>query len=119
MLFSQMLYFVESCSDLNGKTHVWLLEFPSQLPHCISSLHVILIMSLLLPFDEIGLTFHMLTKEIDMNTDQMVDVPVQDAAWGHATASDADGLELHYVRWGQGPPFRTLLANVSNTGMVQ
>ena len=43
-----------------------------------------------------------------MNTDQMFDVPVQDAAWGHATASDADGLELHYVRWGQGTP-RVLL----------
>ena len=65
-------------------------------------------MSLLLPFDEIGLTFHRLIKEIDMNTDQMFDVPVQDAAWGHATASDADGLELHYVRWGQGTP-RVLL----------
>src|SRR5713226_6219909 len=76
--------------------------------YCISSLHVILIMSLLLLFDEIGLTFHMLIKERDMNTDQMVDVPVQDAAWGHATASDADGLELHYVRWGQGTP-RVLL----------
>src|SRR5579864_3841298 len=43
-----------------------------------------------------------------MNTDQMFDVPVQDAAWGHATASDADGLELHYVRWGEGTP-RVLL----------
>ena len=67
-------------------------------------------MSLLLLFDEIGLTFNMLTKEIEMNTDQMVDVPVQDAAWGHATASDADGLELHYVRWGQGTPQVLLLA---------
>src|SRR6266487_4829948 len=65
-------------------------------------------MSLLLLSDEIGLTFHMLTKERDMNTDQMVDVPVQDASWGHATALDADGLELHYVRWGQGAP-RVLL----------
>jgi pimeloyl-ACP methyl ester carboxylesterase len=65
-------------------------------------------MSLLLLFDEIGLTFHMLLKERDMNTDQMFDVPVQDAAWGHATAWDADGLELHYVRWGQGTP-RVLL----------
>jgi hypothetical protein len=43
-------------------------------------------MSLLLLFDEIGLTFHMLIKEREMNTDQMFDVPVQDAAWGHATA---------------------------------
>jgi pimeloyl-ACP methyl ester carboxylesterase len=66
-------------------------------------------MSLLLPFDEIGLTFHILIKEIDMNTDRMFDVPVQDAAWGHATASDADGLELHYVRWGQGAPQVLLL----------
>jgi pimeloyl-ACP methyl ester carboxylesterase len=38
----------------------------------------------------------------------MLDVPVRDAAWGHALASDADGLELHYVRWGQGTP-RVLL----------
>ena len=44
-----------------------------------------------------------------MNTDQMVDVPVQDASWGHATARDADGLELHYVRWGQGTPQVLLL----------
>jgi pimeloyl-ACP methyl ester carboxylesterase len=44
-----------------------------------------------------------------MNPDQMVDVPVQDASWGHATAQDADGLELHYVRWGQGTPQVLLL----------
>ena len=48
------------------------------------------------------------TEERDMNPDQMFDVPVQHVAWGHATASDADGLELHYVRWGQGTP-RVLL----------
>ncbi len=44
-----------------------------------------------------------------MNTDQMFDVPVQDALWRHATALDADGLELHYVRWGQGTPQVLLL----------
>ena len=44
-----------------------------------------------------------------MNTDQMFDVPVHDALWRHATASDADGLELHYVRWGQGTPQVLLL----------
>ncbi|HBE29157.1 MAG TPA: hypothetical protein DDW25_09740 [Ktedonobacter sp.] len=44
-----------------------------------------------------------------MNPDQMVDVPVQDALWRHAMASDADGLELHYVRWGQGTPQVLLL----------
>ena len=44
-----------------------------------------------------------------MNTDQMFDVPVHDALWRHAKASDADGLELHYVRWGQGTPQVLLL----------
>ena len=44
-----------------------------------------------------------------MNTDQMFDVPVHDAVWRHATASDADGLQLHYVRWGQGTPQVLLL----------
>src|SRR5258708_25589593 len=48
------------------------------------------------------------TEERDMNPDQMFDVPVQHVAWGHATAADADGLELHYVRWGEGTP-RVLL----------
>lgn len=43
-----------------------------------------------------------------MDTDQMVDVPVDDPSWRHAMASDADGLKLHYVRWGQGTP-RVLL----------
>src|SRR5947207_4121379 len=53
--------------------------------------------------------FHILIKEREMNTDQMFDVPVQDASWRHATASDADGLEVHYVRWGQGTPTVLLL----------
>jgi pimeloyl-ACP methyl ester carboxylesterase len=43
-----------------------------------------------------------------MDTDRMVDVPAGDPAWRHATAADADGLELHYVRWGEGIP-RVLL----------
>ena len=37
-----------------------------------------------------------------MAVDEMFDVLPQDAAWGHAMAHDADGLELHYVRQGQG-----------------
>jgi pimeloyl-ACP methyl ester carboxylesterase len=37
-----------------------------------------------------------------MPVDEMFDVLPQDAAWGHAMAHDADGLELHYVRQGQG-----------------
>lgn len=41
--------------------------------------------------------------------DRMFDVPVLDASWGHATATDADGLELHYVKWGQGAPQVLLL----------
>jgi len=43
-------------------------------------------MSLPLLFDEIGLMFHILIKEREMNTDQMFDVPVQDTLWRHATA---------------------------------
>lgn len=43
-----------------------------------------------------------------MDTDRMVDVPAGDSSWRHATAADADGLELHYVRWGDGSP-RVLL----------
>jgi pimeloyl-ACP methyl ester carboxylesterase len=38
-----------------------------------------------------------------MDTDPMMDVPAGDPAWHHATATDADGLKLHYVRWGDGP----------------
>ena len=37
-----------------------------------------------------------------MPTDEMFDLLPQDAAWGHAMAQDADGLDLHYVRRGQG-----------------
>jgi pimeloyl-ACP methyl ester carboxylesterase len=44
-----------------------------------------------------------------MDTDPMVDVPADDPLWRHAMASDADGLELHYVRWGQGTPQVLLL----------
>ncbi|MGZ6391657.1 MAG: alpha/beta fold hydrolase [Ktedonobacterales bacterium] len=43
-----------------------------------------------------------------MDTDRMVDIPVGDPSWRHATASDADGLELHYVQWGD-EPARVLL----------
>ena len=46
-------------------------------------------MNLPLLSDEIGLTFHIPIKEREMSTDQMFDVPVQDASWGHATAADA------------------------------
>src|SRR5689334_16865905 len=48
------------------------------------------------------------TRRLAMDTDRMVDVPAGDPAWRHATAADADGLELHYVRWGEGMP-RVLL----------
>lgn len=44
-----------------------------------------------------------------MDTDSMINVPVDDAAWRHALAADADGLELHYVHWGQGTPQALLL----------
>src|SRR2546427_3818865 len=37
-----------------------------------------------------------------MPVDEMFDILPQDAAWGRAMAHDADGLELHYVRRGQG-----------------
>ena len=37
-----------------------------------------------------------------MPTDEMFDILPQDAAWGHAMAQDADGLDLHYVRRGHG-----------------
>jgi pimeloyl-ACP methyl ester carboxylesterase len=43
-----------------------------------------------------------------METDLMVDILADDPSWGHATATDADGLALHYVRWGEGVP-RVLL----------
>jgi pimeloyl-ACP methyl ester carboxylesterase len=43
-----------------------------------------------------------------METDLMVDILADDPSWGHATATDADGLALHYVRWGEGAP-RVLL----------
>ncbi len=43
-----------------------------------------------------------------MEADRMVDVPVDDPSWHHALAADADGLALHYVRWGEGSP-RVLL----------
>ena len=39
----------------------------------------------------------------------MFDILPQDAAWGHAMAHDADGLELHYVRRGQESPTVLLL----------
>ncbi len=39
-----------------------------------------------------------------MPVDEMFDILPQDAAWGHEMAHDADGLELHYVRRGQGSP---------------
>jgi pimeloyl-ACP methyl ester carboxylesterase len=42
-----------------------------------------------------------------MSVDEMFDILPQDAAWGHEMAQDADGLELHYVRRGQGS--RTVL----------
>ena len=38
-----------------------------------------------------------------MPTDEMFDLLPQDAAWGHAMARDADGLELHYVRRVEAP----------------
>jgi len=44
-----------------------------------------------------------------MPVDEMFDILPQDAAWGHAMAHDADGLELHYVRRGQGSPTVLLL----------
>lgn len=43
-----------------------------------------------------------------MDTDRMLDIPVDDPSWRHASALDADGLALHYVRWGNGSP-RVLL----------
>lgn len=43
-----------------------------------------------------------------MTADLMLDVPVKDEAWGHTMTVDADGLDLHYVRMGQGAP-RVLL----------
>ena len=44
-----------------------------------------------------------------MPVDEMFDILPQDAAWGHAMAHDADGLDLHYVRQGQGSPTVLLL----------
>jgi hypothetical protein len=44
-----------------------------------------------------------------MPVDEMFDILPQDAAWGHEMAHDADGLELHYVRQGQGSPTVLLL----------
>lgn len=44
-----------------------------------------------------------------MDLDQMLDVPADHPSWRHATAADADGLALHYVRWGDGVPQALLL----------
>jgi pimeloyl-ACP methyl ester carboxylesterase len=44
-----------------------------------------------------------------MPVDEMFDILPGDAAWGHVTAHDADGLDLHYVRQGQGSPTVLLL----------
>src|SRR2546430_16502656 len=44
-----------------------------------------------------------------MPVDEMFDILPQDAAWGHAMAHDADGLDLHYVRRGHGSPTVLLL----------
>jgi pimeloyl-ACP methyl ester carboxylesterase len=44
-----------------------------------------------------------------MALDEMFDVLPGDAAWGHEMAQDADGLELHYVRQGEGSPVVLLL----------
>ena len=44
-----------------------------------------------------------------MPTDEMFDLLHHDAAWGHAMARDADGLELQYVRRGHGSPAVLLL----------
>src|SRR3989454_8674880 len=44
-----------------------------------------------------------------MSGEEMFDIPAQDARWGHEMARDADGLELHYVRSGQGNPTVLLL----------
>ena len=44
-----------------------------------------------------------------MPVDEMFDILPDDAAWGHATAHDADGLDLHYVRQGHGSPTVLLL----------
>ena len=43
-----------------------------------------------------------------MSVDLMLDIPVEDKAWGHAMTVDADGLDLHYVQMGLGEP-RVLL----------
>lgn len=37
-----------------------------------------------------------------MALNEMFDVLPGDVAWGHGMAQDADGLELHYVRQGEG-----------------
>jgi pimeloyl-ACP methyl ester carboxylesterase len=44
-----------------------------------------------------------------MNVQQMLDVSAWDESWHHATARDADGLDLHYVKWGEGQPQVLLL----------
>jgi pimeloyl-ACP methyl ester carboxylesterase len=44
-----------------------------------------------------------------MPVDEMFDVLPQDTVWGHELARDADGLELHYVKRGQGNPTVLLL----------
>ncbi len=44
-----------------------------------------------------------------MAFDEMFDVLPGDAVWGHGMAQDADGLELHYVRQGEGGPVVLLL----------
>jgi len=44
-----------------------------------------------------------------MPVDEMFDILPDDAAWGHATAQDADGLDLHYVQQGHGSPMVVLL----------
>ncbi len=44
-----------------------------------------------------------------MYDNEMLDLAPQDPAWGHEMARDADGLDLHYVRAGQGAPTVLLL----------
>src|SRR5260370_36158595 len=44
-----------------------------------------------------------------MPVDEMFDILPDDAAWGHATAQDADWLDLHYVQQGHGSPMVGLL----------
>ena len=39
-----------------------------------------------------------------MVTDRFLDVGPRDPRWGHGTGPGADGVRLHYVRMGSGPP---------------